>query len=294
MSIPNQSTETSVVKHVPATRSMRRTIASRYFQSIEICQHSIFHSTSLSKLTSFALFGNLPFELRAEVWAFALLEPHIIEFELPPFMDTVTIPQPPLPQWSFRIKMPHPLLSVCIESRAEILKRYRLSEYSRYNSSRMNFAFNSLFLKNLDFGFGRGYWPPTTNTLSSGVHWVPLLGIFDCVESLVISRESILGAECEAENIIRHWFPNLCLLIVTIGFRGEDELSLNHCSQLVLHPEDDRHISILTSTPPTCHWDAIYASGIKVNMQRRFARQERIHRNYIAPIVKVVSVSERQ
>ncbi|CAD6455921.1 c6ce32fd-c421-490e-9901-f338966834da [Sclerotinia trifoliorum] len=287
MSIFNQSTETSVVKHVPATRSMRRIIASRYLQSIESCPHSISRSTSLSKLTYFALFSNLPFELRAEVWAFALLEPHTIELEFPPLMDTI-------PQRSFRIKTPHPLLSACKESRAEMLKRYRLSEYSRHNSFSINFAFNSLFLKNLDFGFSRGCWSPTTNTLSSGVHLMLLLGIFDCVESLVISRESILDAECEAENIIRHWFPNLCLLIVTVGFRSEDELVLKRYSQLVLHPEDDRHISVLSSTPPMCQWDAIYASGIKVNMQRRFARQERIHRNYIAPIVNVVSASQRQ
>lgn len=286
MSVFSQSTETSVVKHVPATRSMRRIIATRYLQSIESCPHSIPRSVSLSKLTSFTLFSNLPSEFRAEVWAFALLEPHTIELELPPLMDTI-------PQWIFRIKTTHPLLSACIESRAEILKRYRLSEYSRHISFSINFAFNPLFLKNLDFGFVRGCWPTTTGTFSSAVHLMPLLGIFDGVESLVISRESILDAECEAENIIRRWFPNLCLLIVTIDFCGEDELSLNYHSQLVIHPEDGRHISVPTSRPLTCHWDAIYASGIKAYMQRRFARQERTHRNYVAPIVKVVSASER-
>ncbi|ESZ96167.1 hypothetical protein SBOR_3442 [Sclerotinia borealis F-4128] len=289
MSLYINATETFVAKYVPITRSMRHIVASRHLQSIETCPHSISHGTSLPKLTSFALFGSLPPELRAQVWAFALLESSMVELEFLPSMNTLSGSESSLPPWGFRKKIPQSLLSTCVESREEAFEWLRPFGYSMETLLSINFAIDSLFLRNLDFGFVQDYWPPAANFFGSGGHLVPLLGIFESVESLVISRKSILGAECEAENIIRHYFPNLCLLIVTVDFHSRDELSLNHPSQLLLHPENDRHISVFGCAVSTCHWDAIYASRIKVNMQRRFARQERIHREYIAPAIKVAS-----
>ena len=293
MSIYTHSIETSGAEHVPVTRSMRRIVASRYIRSIDICPHSILDGSFLPKLTSFSIFRNLPLELRAQIWTFAFEEPHIVELELLTFMNTTSVPPPRSSSWSFRNTTPHPLLSTCTESREEVLKRYRSSEHSRYNSLPINFAINSLFLKDLNFGSIQGYWLRNVNYVKSGDCRALLPSIFECVESLVISRTSILNAECEAENIIRYCFPNLCLLIITVNNRVRNELSSNRTSQFLLHPEDDHHISLLSFAPTTCHWDAIYASRIKVNMQRRFARQERIHRDYVAPVVKVVSAGER-
>ncbi|KAG4025095.1 hypothetical protein MFRU_067g00240 [Monilinia fructicola] len=286
MILYNQSTGTFVTKHIPITRKIRHIVASRHLQSIEICPHSISYGRSSPELVSFSLFGNLPPELRAYVWALVFLEPHLVELELVPFIETASSPLPSLFQWSLRNKTPHPLLSTCIESREEVFKVCRSSGYSRSNSLGINFAIDSSFLRNLDYGSGPDYWPPPMN---SG-YKVPLLSIFECVESLVISRESILDAECEAENIIRRWFPNLCLLMVTLKLHPQDKLSLNPQMQLFQHPEDNHHISIFGSALSTCYWDAVYASRVKANMQRRFARQERIYKSYIAPIVKVVSV----
>ncbi|KAF7933205.1 hypothetical protein EAE99_003090 [Botrytis elliptica] len=289
MSIYKHSIETSVAEHIPITRSMRRIIASRFIQSIDICSHSILDGSSLPKLTTFSLFRNLPLELRAQIWTFAFREPHIVELELLTSVNTASSPQQRSSSWSFRNTTPHPLLSTCIESRQEVLKRYRSSEHSSHDSLPINFVINSLFLKDLNFGSVQGYWLRNVNYVKSGDCRVLLPSIFESVESLVISRTSILNAECEAENIIRHCFPNLCLLIVTVNVCVGNELSSDRTSQLLLHPEDDHHISLLSFAPTTCPWDAIYASRIKLNMQRRFARQERIHRDYVAPVIKVVS-----
>lgn len=290
MSIHNQSTVISDTKRLPLTRGMRHIVASQHLQSIEHCPQSTPQGTSLSKLSSFELFGNLPPELRAQVWKFALLVPHMVEHELLDFTDVPL--QPSLLPLGIRYKTLHPLLSTCIESRREALKNYQLSGYPRYITLSINLNFDSLFLRDVKFVSNQDHLRPTLDHLGSCNQKLPLLSIFESVECLVISRASILGAGCEAENIIRCFFPSLCLLIVTIEFCAENRLSSNH-SQLLLHPQDDFHNSLFNSAPAICHWDAIYASRIETNMQRRFARQRRIHRDYIAPIVKVVSACGR-
>lgn len=279
-----------LLKHVPITRGMRHAVASRHLRSIKTCPHSVSNDESFSEFCSFILFSHLPAEVRTQIWMFAFLEPHMVELELLPSTDIVSDPQQLLPPWRIRNKNPHPLLSTCIESREEVLKIYHSSRRSKQNPIPINFAIDSLFLRNLNFDSDLGYRPPNADCVKCDGYSVAPLRIFETVESLTISRESILDAECEAESIIRHCFPNLCLLIVTVDCHSKEKISSNQPFDLLLHPEDNCHNSVFGPASSICHWDAIYASRVKVNMQRRFARQERIHRGYIAPIVKLVSV----
>jgi hypothetical protein len=269
---------------------------------------------------SFTLFPRLPAEIRIRIWHHAISVPRIVEVEE---MDdprrisgTVGLSNE---RWKFKNTNPPPLLSTCKESRQEILK-----EYKNYTDVTMSIAgpewirfdWDILYLKNLDFakngygftlpGFERSIqrWRPAdifdaifdTITEESD-KWIGRPDLFQHVTTLAINRETFyFGTYDDCECIIRHFFPNLAVLIILIGNDINTELECR-IKENDFAPYDvdwDRRFPRYDAVPPgkgpfnyLTEVNRHYGEYIMEDVETRFLREEE-YAGYATPVIEVM------
>jgi hypothetical protein len=271
---------------------------------------------------SFTLFPDLPSELRIKIWHHALSIPRIVEMKESRYPERCSPGSREtnlVPDWQYKNKNPPPLLSTCSESRNEALQAYKENtsfddeplgtggpEWFRFDRDILHLKthdldFSEMFMKQAQrwenirrWGDDAGFYQHVSSD-----KWASRPNLFNNVRSLSINRDLFISTDDDCECIIRHFFPNLQLLILLI----DDEYDIDEMWAIddedFTEYEDDSGDSM----PRWAFTNACtgpYKSGIQnttydyyiiEDMEKRFKREEDDYEGYIAPLVMVMGCS---
>jgi hypothetical protein len=271
---------------------------------------------------SFTLFPDLPSELRIKIWHHALSIPRIVEMD-----DTRYHGRSPpdggvaymAAHWHFRNQNPPPLLSTCSESRNEALNAYKEDtclndmptsiggpDWFRFNRDILHLKtkdmdFTDLFVKEghrweniRRWGNDLGYFLQVSSD-----KWDSRPDIFNHVRSLSINRDLFISTEDNCECIIRHFFPNLQLLILLIDDEFDIEDMWYIQNEDFKEYEDDwddfqprwAFTNACTGPYKILIQNETYGYYVDEDMEKRFKREEEDYEGYVAPLVMVMECS---
>ncbi|PMD42034.1 hypothetical protein L207DRAFT_510343 [Hyaloscypha variabilis F] len=278
---------------------------------------------------SFELFPKLPPEIRLKIWQHAISVPRIVDFEKIPSIDgryTKSNGAYYDGRWRYRNTLPPPLLSTNCESRREALKAYK--NYENFDDITTSiggpewfrYDWDILHLKDMSFSErGKGFADPgfdrirrwdqqdcrwTTWEPEDGTEkWLGAPDSFEKVQALAINRELFFSTHDDCECIIRHFFPDLRMLIILIDDGiGEIEKIWGIQDGDFGPYEDDwgdfcpRWAFAMASTGPFTDVgvdNILYADYIDRDLERRFKKEEEDYEDesYLSPLIMVMGCS---
>ncbi|KAG9236049.1 hypothetical protein BJ875DRAFT_457505 [Amylocarpus encephaloides] len=265
------------------------------------------YRTESSGHGSFALFPKLPVELRVRIWAHAISVPRIVEMEkIPSWHDEIcrNIGQPD--RWHYRVKSLPALLSTCSESRQEVLEASRGNANSSIGPTDspdpawIRYDYDILHLKARTWVDIYGTWighrwfePDVRETSRYYDHEnrnSKMRNCFNNIQAVAINQEVFLTTAERPSNVMRHFFPNLKLLIVLIDggaeIHGIGRLRTKGLDTCGVDPYQ-RWAFMTASTGPfrvVCERH-IYQRDIERTMRRNFRIEEERSKDSVPPYV---------
>ena len=232
--------------------------------------------------------------MRIRVWHHAISDRRIVEIKFDKEM-------------CYRSKTPPPpLLSCNRESRAECLKAYRVGsrdwEWTRFDWDTLYFKdLDNIALQCIRPGF-TGYIqrrdPHDPEDISDGSDkWIGRPQHFEDVCMLAVNREVLIQTMDDYECIIRHFFPNLQVLVVLI----DDGVAIGEVwnikdNNFEIYERDwgdypprwEFTRACSTSFTVVSHENKHYAEFIESQMKKHFKKEEENYAGYSAPLICVM------
>lgn len=207
------------------TPALEASSPKRSWDTVSTFYHNCKIVTPRPKAAAFHLFPSLPFEIRLQIWAHAIALPRLVILENRwPASDSPKrrLGYPPgYGGFDYYNKVPPPMLSTCRDARIESLRAYESSNCIS-GPLWIRFDCDIVHMKNFSFSHQESKYNSRRGSRLNFTSdsWSGRPSPFEHIRCLAIHRELQLQNELRTgnglERTIRHFFPNLELLVILI------------------------------------------------------------------------------